>query len=305
MSVFSKFQTPVFNICVGVLGSDDIFDFDRIDIIRTILSSKNIFSTNPIVIEADPFLFVKNDTLHLFYEEQRGNRGKGIIKMTSTQDLKTWTKDVVVLEESYHLSYPNVFKYGNKFLMLPETGHNGTIQLYEMSDDLKSCRLFKTLLHGENFVDSTIFRQDNINYLVTSIYKGNSQYEARIYIGDENLDNWKLHPQSPFSAESENARCGGAIIVDKGSYYRIAQDCSGNYGGGLNAMKIDEITPSTYKEFISYSILPNRIHSNGGHHYSLVEFNGKKIAAIDYLTKNIYIKDIIDRILPKFIGIKH
>ena len=297
--ILSKFQTPVFNICVGILDGISPFNIDSIKIVKTILSSKNFLALNPIVIEADPFLFVKGDTLYLFYEEQRGNKGKGILKMISTKDLKIWTKDVVILEESFHLSYPNVFEYDGRIYMMPESGHNNDIRLYEMAEDMQSCRFVKSLIEGANFVDSTIFRHDNVNYLFTSVYKGNSQYEGRLYIGDGNLENWHAHPQSPFSADNKNARCVGTIIVDGRTCFRIAQDCSGNYGSGLNAISIDELTPLSYRESFSRKLLPSRIYRNGGHQYSMVNFNGRKIVAIDYLTKNMFVRDIIERISAK------
>lgn len=295
----SKFQTPVFNICVGILEGEPIFNLDNLKIVKSILSSKNFLALNPIVIEADPFLFVKENTLYLFYEEQRGNKGKGILKMTSTQDLKTWTKDVVILVEPFHLSYPNVFEYDGRIYMMPESGHNNDIRLYEMAEDMQSCRFVKSLIEGANFVDSTIFRHDNVNYLFTSVYKGNSQYEARIYIGDDNLENWHQHPKSPFSTDNGNARCGGPIISCYNSYNRIAQNCSGSYGEGLNAMKIEELTPTSYSESHYRLLLPNNKFPNGGHQYSMVNFNCKRIVALDYLTKNWYIKDILDRIISR------
>lgn len=295
----SKFQTPVFNICVGILEEESMFNLDDLKIVKSILSSKNFIDLNPIVIEADPFLFVKDDTLYLFYEEQRGNKGKGILKMTSTQDLKTWTTDVVILEELFHLSYPNVFEYDGRIYMMPESGHNNDIRLYEMAEDLQSCRFVKSLIEGANFVDSTIFRHDNVNYLFTSVYKGNNQYEARIYIGDDNLDNWHQHPQSPFSTDNGDARCGGSIMNDGRTFYRIAQDCSGNYGGGLNAYSIDELSPVSYKETFSCKLMPSRIYRNGGHQFSIVKFRDKQIVTVDDLSKSIFIRDIVARLCYK------
>lgn len=299
MSLINKFQTPVFNVAVGIIDNSNQFDLDELKVVRKIISTKNIFSINPIVIIADPFLFVKGDTLYLFYEEQRGNKGKGILKMISTKDLKNWTKDIVVLEEPFHLSYPNVFEYDGRIYMMPESGHNNDIRLYEMADDMSSCRFVKTLIQGENFVDSAIFRHGDVNYLFTSVYKGNSQYEARLYIGDDNLDNWHLHPVSPISTDNLDARCGGPIITNNGVYYRIAQDCSGNYGGGLNTMIIESLSPITYKETHHCRLLPNKIFPHGGHQYSIVEFKGKNVVAVDYLTNNVYIRDIISRVLSK------
>ena len=98
---YKQISNTAFNICVGILEEESMFNLDDLKIVKSILSSKNFIDLNPIVIEADPFLFVKDDTLYLFYEEQRGNKGKGILKMTSTQDLKTWTTDVVILEELF------------------------------------------------------------------------------------------------------------------------------------------------------------------------------------------------------------
>lgn len=295
MSFIGKFQTPVFNICVGIAECDDLFDLTNIEKVRHILSTKYFFARNPIVIEADPFLFVREDTLYLFYEEQTRYPGKGVLKMTSTKDLKNWTKDIIVLKEPFHLSYPFVFEYNGKTYLMPETGHNRDIRLYEMSDDMSSCRYVKTLLAGENYVDSCIFRHDGVNYLFTAVKNG-PDYEARIYIGDNNLDNWQLHPASPISTDNKDARCGGSIITTNGSNYRIAQDCSGLYGGGLGANLIECLTPAAYRESKCRSLFPNKKYRHGGHQYSSVIFKGERVVAFDYLTKNIYLRDIADRI---------
>ncbi len=298
MSLISKFQTPVFNVCVGIVKGDDIFDLTGIEIVKTILSTKNFLAKNPVVIEADPFLFVKGDTLYLFYEEQRRYPEKGVLKMTSTKDLRTWTEPIVILDEPFHLSYPNVFEYDGKIYMMPETGHNQDIRLYEMSPDMASCRYVKTLLSGENFTDSCIFRHDGVNYLFTAVKDG-LDYEARIYIGDDNLDNWQFHPASPISTDNRDARCGGSIISAEGSNYRIAQDCSGIYGGGLSAKLIDTLSPTEYVEKTARTLLPNPAYPHGGHQYSTVTFKGQRLVAFDYLTRPAYLRDILHRIIKR------
>lgn len=55
------------------------------------------FNLNPTIIVADPFLFVNGDRLFLFYESKRLFT-QGVIMMTSTTDLKHWTKPRVVLD---------------------------------------------------------------------------------------------------------------------------------------------------------------------------------------------------------------
>lgn len=74
----------------------------------------------PSSILADPFLFVKDGTLFLFYEDKKLFHN-GVIAMISTKDLVSWTEPVVVLKESCHLSYPWVFEKNGSIYMIPET----------------------------------------------------------------------------------------------------------------------------------------------------------------------------------------
>ena len=131
--------------------------------IKRIKSSSNPFCIHPVVIVADPFLFVYKDELFLFYEEQIDLRGKGLIKMTKTKDLVRWSNPVIVLEESFHLSYPNVFEVNGDIYMMPETGHDLSIKLYKANNDLTKWTYHKTLLEGKNFVDSSIVYYENFN----------------------------------------------------------------------------------------------------------------------------------------------
>ena len=132
-----------------------LLSFDREGDILDIKKGKGIFTElclpskiawNPTIIVADPFLFVKNEKLYLFYES-KAFFSPGVIMMTSTVDLKNWSKPVVVLKESFHLSYPWVFEEEGKIYMIPETGSDKSIRLYEaVNDDLTEFRLVKKLL---------------------------------------------------------------------------------------------------------------------------------------------------------------
>ena len=66
-----------------------------------------IWKPKPVLFQADSFLFVREDELFLFYELQHWD-DPGCIAMTKTKDLKSWTKPVIVLKESFHLSFPYV-----------------------------------------------------------------------------------------------------------------------------------------------------------------------------------------------------
>lgn len=146
-------------------NEDDVLDIKKGKGIFTVPCVPSKIAWNPTIIVADPFLFVKNEKLYLFYES-KGFFSPGVIMMTSTVDLKNWSKPVVVLKESFHLSYPWVFEEEGKIYMIPETGSDKSIRLYEaVNDDLTEFRLVKKLLEQpKNMVC-------RIGYGDTSIYK--------------------------------------------------------------------------------------------------------------------------------------
>lgn len=158
MALKSKFATPVFNILISEAKGSNIFDLNKSRDLYSIHSEANPFATNPIIINADPFLFIQKGILYLLYEEQRGLIGKEIIRMVSTEDLINWTAPTTILEETFHLSYPNIFKDDGILYMIPESGHNDDVRLYEVSKDLKSTKYLTTIISGENFVDSSIVK---------------------------------------------------------------------------------------------------------------------------------------------------
>lgn len=62
-----------------------IFKQSNNDTVKIIGYHERMLSLNTSVVYADPFLFVRDDTLYLFYEEMKF-RGKGFLVMTKTKD---------------------------------------------------------------------------------------------------------------------------------------------------------------------------------------------------------------------------
>ena len=56
------------------IANGDLFLLENHKVIKIINSTKNPFCIHPVVIVADPFLFVNKDELFLFYEEQIEDR---------------------------------------------------------------------------------------------------------------------------------------------------------------------------------------------------------------------------------------
>lgn len=273
--------------------------------------SINILSTlqKSVTIEADPFLFVKNGILYLFYESK--NLGKnGVIKVATTQDLKTWTDPVIVLTEKCHLSYPFVFEDSGDVYMIPETGALKSIRLYRSSvSDLTNWEYVRTLVEEDedtsdaeiSFCDSSILKIDGLYYLFTTIVR-NKTNELHIYYSD-NLDSpFIKHPANPIIRSNKYGRCAGSIIKHNGKMYRVSQECSNSYGENVCVSEILFLSPNEYEEKVLTDCLfdrKNPYYKDGAHQLNIVRFQNKYVVATD---AKGYRKLLVQRILSKMLN---
>lgn len=60
---------------------------------------------------------------------KKKNNGRGVLGCLCLSDGDTCFKEV--LNENFHLSYPNVFEYDGSIYMLPETFESNQLRLYK------------------------------------------------------------------------------------------------------------------------------------------------------------------------------
>lgn len=266
-------------------------------ILREFHSDRNIFKYNQIEIKADPFLFVHNDTLFLFYEEKR-RLSKGYLMMTCTKDLKSFTVPRVILKEPFHLSFPFVFEDQGTVYLLPETGDAGEIRLYRFVDDGLSHVVFeKTLICGE-FVDSSIVFKNNQYYLFTS----DRQFNQRIFVSSALFGNYLEHTSSPIYTGKDYGRNAGSIIKYNDCFYRPSQDCSRLYGGNVSLHLLSELNQSAISESLYIKNLFDcgvPFYKYGGHQFNIAIFEGQIIIATDASDLNFNIFKLLQKILLK------
>lgn len=282
------------------IAENDLFDLEKYEIIKRMRSNINPFKIKPIVIVADPFLFVYKEELYLFYEEQVKLSGKGVIKMVKTKDLKRWTKPILVLQEDYHLSYPNILELNGQVFMMPETGKNKSIQLYKPNNDLTKWNYYKTILSDRHFVDSDIVWHNDTYFLLTTDYSENKNV-LRLYYSDKFDSNWVEHPQSPIATGKNSGRCAGSIFRHGNNLYRPCQLTQKQYGEGVIIYRIIDLSRESYKEKQEKIIIPNsnEVYKTGGHHFNFCFFNNKRIVATDILQKKINYWEVSKRCLSK------
>lgn len=269
--------------------------------VKDFCAEKGIFKYDQIVIKADPFLFVRNEKLFLFYEEKR-RTSNGYIKMVYTDDLIHWSEPVLVLEENFHLSFPFVFENNGNVYMMPESGEAGEIRIYRFTnEELTECEFCHVPLKGE-FVDSSIIWNDGYYYIFTS----DRLFHQRVFFSQTLLGNYTEHPMSPLYIGKDYGRNAGSVFKYNGNIYRPSQDCSRLYGGNVALHKISKLNVNVIEEEIYLENILNtsdEFYKYGGHQFNLVNFKGKIILATDSLGLNYNIFQILYKIKKKILHI--
>lgn len=192
---------------------------------------------------ADPFLIRKNDVFYLFFEILRSNNGD--IGLATSRDGINWQYRGIVLDESFHLSYPCVFRWKDNFYMIPESHQEKAIRLYIADEFPFKWRLVKPLFEGQKFLDPTIFRYNGIWWIFSSIGDNN----LHLYFSKDLQGTWMEHPMSPVIIDDPNiARPGGNVIQFKDQLIRIAQDDFPSYGDAVRAFSITKLSIEEYEE---------------------------------------------------------
>ncbi|TXD68594.1 glucosamine inositolphosphorylceramide transferase family protein [Aequorivita lipolytica] len=265
---------------MGVYIMDEKFNFDvnlknasKVFNIKKLRTTKEKVHTN-----ADPFLFVKNDWLYLFYESQSIKKA-GFIKAYKTQDLDNFIDLGIVLKEDFHLAYPFVFEIDGSPYMIPDSSSAQDIRLYKFEDFPFGLKKSKTLLNGR-YWDSSVIYLEGMWYLFTSSEKGMDIF----FTPDILTQPLRPHPQNPVCTDAKYERCGGGVVSIDGQLYRLAQDCSEEYGKSLHILKINALDEKDYSEELyreNYLEGSEKWNYNGGHHLSFANFKEKNIIATD------------------------
>jgi hypothetical protein len=163
--------------------------------------------------------------------------------------------------------------------MLPETAESGELSLYRFKDFPHQLVRERVLLRGR-FVDSSILQHEGRWYLFTT-----SEVGLELFVTDDLLRGELVrHPASPVTNDPAFRRSGGPTRSTRDGLFRLAQDCSVDYGRNLNVLQILELTPSTYREKLlrsDFFARSDEYNECGAHHLSVIEFMGKTVIAVD------------------------
>ncbi len=209
----------------------------------------------------DPFIVYKDNLYYIFIEEKIYATGRGSIVCLTLDNAGTLQSHQVILERSYHLSYPFIFEYRGEMFMLPETAQNRTLEVYRCVHFPNQWESAGTLMTDIYAVDATLLEYQNKWWLFANVKENNgSSLDAlHLFFSEDPLSKrWTPHPQNPIVRDIRSARSAGRIFMQDGRLIRPSQDNSRRYGYAIRFNRIDALSETEYQETTLSSFEPPR-----------------------------------------------
>ena len=228
---------------------------------------KTVFNKNKIIKIpnsknrwfADPFVVKQNKFHYIFFEDYNKKNKKGSISCIQINKKNKTKYYKEIIKESFHLSFPFIFKYNKNYFMIPETRENQSIRLYKCIKFPNKWKFFKKIMTNISCVDPIIFKWKKNWILIISKAKNEFLYnKLYIYTSKNPLSvNWKPLSSNPIIESDIFGRNAGLIQESNKKIYRISQAyLPGNYGAFISVNKILSAKKNKYKEKKIKNILP-------------------------------------------------
>ncbi|MCZ2288343.1 MAG: hypothetical protein LC138_05875 [Anaerolineales bacterium] len=210
---------------------------------------------------ADPHAVRVNGNYYIFIEEFAHARRKGHISVIEMDGQGNYKPPVKILEKDYHLSYPFVFERDGKFYMVPESGANQTIDLYECAEFPRRWVFKRRLMENVSAADATLLRHDGKWWMFAALAENEAavpNFELFLFYTDDLLaGKWTPHPRNPVVSDVKRARPAGSFFSRDGKLFRPSQDCSRGYGYGFDLNEIEVLSETEYREKRTTSVRPD------------------------------------------------
>ena len=220
---------------------------------------------------ADPFAFEsESDGKGIFFEFWEPEKLGQIawIPLGVSTDLM---RPEIVLTEDFHLSFPFVFHFEGRLLMLPQTDTEKTLIFYENFGSPLKWKEFKRIQVPENLVDCICFFHNGFWWLIGSgkdlDIAGRSNRLLAYYSPNLFSEDLKPHSKNPLVWSDFHGRNGGFIFKNESELFRVSQSRGTNsYGYSYSKHKLVSISPTQFEENLSLNGEIEIVFSS--HHFS-------------------------------------
>lgn len=191
---------------------------------------------------ADPFGLWRDGRLYLFAEayDYRTRRGN-IVAYVLDADLNV-LEQRTVLDEPWHLSYPNVFEADGEIWMLPEGYKSGTLSLYRAVEFPWQWEKVPEFSFPCAAIDpSPLYADDRWWMFYTPPAPKAARTSALMLATAPHLFGpWENVSAEAIRVDKSGARMGGTPFRHRGKLVLPTQDCSQSYGGALRLLEMSE-----------------------------------------------------------------
>ena len=220
---------------------------------------------------ADPFAVKHEGKYLVFFEEFVYKEDKAHISVMEVSKSGAG-EPRPVLKRDYHLSYPFMFEWQDRYFMIPETAANRTVEVYRCESFPDEWKLEMVLFKDVAARDATLLEIDGRWWMFVAIADTDSSDELYLFYSDSPFGPWKPHQRNPVKSDVRNSRPAGRPFYWNGDLYRPAQDSSRRYGYAMRINKVVRLTPNEFLEEEVAQVLPQwRKDLRGTHTLNICE----------------------------------
>jgi hypothetical protein len=207
---------------------------------------------------ADPFAHRRQDRDFIFVEDYPHATGKAVISVVRLDGQGNASQPEPVLEEPFHLSYPQVFDWRGETWMLPEGSASGRLTLYRATRYPDRWSAETVLLEGREISDATLLDHGGLCWLFATERDGygSTSDTMAVFVARSIEGPWTPHPMNPIAIDRRLARPGGAFVRNGGRILLPVQDGTEGYGGGLGLSELLALDAGTVRLSAPRAILP-------------------------------------------------
>ncbi len=250
---------------------------------NSVLWKSTVINNPPGRNLSNPFLINHNNRNICYVKDYNYNKKNSKI---SAIELKKEGYEFLgpVLEESFHLSYPFIFKSSDELYMCPADNHKNDIRIYKCVDFPLKWSLHKIIIRNIDAMNTSIFEYDGKWWLLAnadSTKNGEHSSELHVFYSDSfDSDNWISHKNNPVIFDSTRSKNAGLIIDSEGIFRVFQRHAFNNESISLGIAKILKIDKEEYVEEVYCQIPPKFFPNIKGIHTFSYEKSG--LVVMDY-----------------------
>jgi hypothetical protein len=199
---------------------------------------------------ADPFIVERNDRRVVFVEQYSNERSRGVIEALELNARDEVIRRETVIDLPNHLSYPYPLEIDGSLYLVPESSSVNEVGSFRCVEFPWRWERATALFPAFDGIDVTIFDHDRRWWAMCTRVTRGSTLALYAYHADSPRGPWHEHTLNPIVVDVTCARPAGQPFSIDGVLYRPGQSSADSYGCGLAIVRIDELTPHTYRETV-------------------------------------------------------